>query len=68
MGSVGWVGHFIHGEVDYSLLVPMGIAAMIGSYLGARLTGRVSLGALITTMGWVLLAVGGVLVWQGIWR
>ena len=68
MGSVGWAGHFVHGEVDYSLLVPMGIAAMIGSYLGARLTGRVSLDTLITTMGWVLLAVGGVLLWQGIWR
>ena len=46
----------------------MGIAAMIGSYLGARLTGRVSLDTLITTMGWVLLVVGGVLLWQGIWR
>lgn len=64
MGSVGWVGHVLRGQVDYPLLVLMGSAAMVGSYYGARLTGRVSLDALITTMGGVLIVVGALLVWQ----
>ena len=64
MGSVGWIGHAVQGQVDYPLLVLMGSGAMAGSYFGAGLTGRVSLNALITTMGWVLLVAGGLLVWQ----
>jgi len=68
MGSLGWVGHATKGEVDYPLLVMMGAAAMIGSYLGARLTGRVSLNSLILTMGVVLLVVGALLVVRGIFN
>ena len=64
MGSVGWVGHVIRGQVDYPLLALMGGAAMAGSYYGARLTGRVRLDTLLLSMGWVLLAVGALLVWQ----
>ena len=64
MGSLGWVGHVIQGQVDYPLLVLMGGGAMVGSYYGARLTGRVSLNALILTMGWVLLIIGVLLIWQ----
>jgi uncharacterized membrane protein YfcA len=64
MGTVAWVGHVLQGQVDYPLLVLMGGAAMLGSYHGARLTGRVGLNTLITTMGWVLLVVGALLVWQ----
>ena len=62
MGSLGWIGHALRGQVDYPLLVMMGGSAMAGSYFGARLTGRVSLNILISTMGWVLLAVGALLV------
>ena len=51
MGSVGWVGHVIRGQVDYPLLVLMGGAAMAGSYYGARLTGRVRLDTLLLSMG-----------------
>ena len=68
IGASGWVGHVIQGQVDYTLLAMMGIAAMIGSYYGAKFTGRVKLNSLILTMGLVLLAVGAVLVWQGISR
>ena len=64
MGSLGWVGHAVQGQVDYALLVLMGGAAMVGSYYGAKLTGRVSLTTLIAAMGWVLLVVGGLLVAQ----
>ena len=64
MGSVGWVGHAFKGQVDYPLLVLMGATAMAGSYYGARLTGRVRLDTLLLIMGWVLLVVGALLVWQ----
>lgn len=64
MGSVGWVGHIVQGQVNYPLLGMMGAGAMLGSYYGARLTGRVSLDTLIKSMGGVLLVVGALLVWQ----
>jgi uncharacterized membrane protein YfcA len=66
MGALGWIGHATRGQVDYPLLVMMGAAAMIGSYLGARMTGKVSLNTLILTMGLVLLAVGALLVVRAI--
>lgn len=65
IGAFGWVGHVLEGEVDYVLLVMMGAAAMIGSYYGARLTGRVRLVNLIMVMGLVLLVVGIFLTVRG---
>ena len=65
IGASGWVGHVLKGEVDYLLLVLMGSAAMVGSYYGARLTGRVRLVNLILAMGLVLLAVGAILAVRG---
>ena len=67
MGTLGWIGHVARGQVDYSLLVMMGAAAMIGSYIGARFTGRVRLNTLILVMGVVLLAVGALLVARPLW-
>ena len=67
MGSVGWIGHAVQGEVSYPLLVLMGGSAMIGSYYGAKLTGKVSLDTLVGVMGLVMLVVGALLVWQA-WR
>ncbi len=65
IGAFGWVGHVLEGEVDYALLVMMGAAAMIGSYYGAKLTGRVRLVNLILAMGLVLLVVGVFLTVRG---
>ena len=65
IGAFGWVGHVIEGEVDYALLVMMGAAAMIGSYYGAKLTGRVQLTNLILAMGLVLMVVGAILALRG---
>ena len=62
MGALGWIGHAVQGQVDYPLLVLMGGAGMVGSYYGASFTGRVSLNTLIVTMGWVMLAVGVLLL------
>lgn len=66
MGSMGWIGHVAHGQVDYPLVALMGTTAMAGSYLGARLTGRVSIDRLVMTMGLVLLAVGVLLLWRAV--
>ena len=66
IGAFGWIGHVIEGEVDYALLVLMGAAAMIGSYYGAKLTGRVRLANLILAMGLVLLVVGVFLTVRGV--
>ena len=68
MGSAGWVGHVVQGQVDYTLLALMGGAAMIGSYYGAKLTGRVRLTMLILAMGVALILVGAVLFVQGFSR
>ena len=64
LGALGFVGHAVQGEVDYPLLACMGATAMIGSYLGAKYTGRASLNSLITTMGAVLVVVGVLLMWR----
>ena len=66
MGSVGWVGHALHGQVDYQLLLMMGAGAAVGSYYGAKLTGKVELTTLVGAMGYVLLAVGAILIWRGL--
>ena len=36
MGAAGWVGHVVHGQVDWVILALMGPMAMIGSYLGRQ--------------------------------
>ena len=66
MGTVGWVGHATQGKVDYPLLIFMGAFAIIGSWYGAKLTGRVNLNTLILVMGFVLLIVGLLLAYRGI--
>ncbi len=65
MGSVGWIGHLAQGHVNYPLLAMMAASAMVGSYYGAKLTGRVSLDKLIGVTGVALLVVGVLLLWQG---
>ena len=65
LGIFGFVGHGIHGEIDLPLLLAMASTGMIGSYLGARYTGRVSVRSLVLVLAWVLLAVGIILVVRG---
>ncbi len=66
MGALGWVGHVAQGQVDFAMVALMGAGGMAGSYYGAKLTGRVSLDRLVLVMGFVLLAVGALLIWQGL--
>ena len=65
LGALGWIGHATQGKVDYPILILMGAVAMLGSWYGATLTGKVNLNTLILTMGFVLVAVGGVLAYKG---
>lgn len=62
MGVSGWFGHAVMGHVDYKLLICMGSTAVLGSYIGAYLTGKASLNVLIATMGLVLFSVGILLI------
>jgi uncharacterized membrane protein YfcA len=64
MGAFGWVGHVARGQVDYPLLVLMTLTGMVGTWQGARLTGKLSLRGLLVLMGVVLLFVGGLLIWD----
>ena len=66
LGVFGFAGHGIHGEVDLPLLLAMGSTGMIGSYIGARYTGRVSVRSLVLVLAWALLAVGIILVVRGV--
>ena len=68
LGVFGFVGHGFQGELDFTVLAAMAIPAMLGTYLGARLTGRVSLNGLIMTMSAGLVVVGVLLVVEGVRR
>ena len=68
LGVTGWLAHASRGEVDYPLLVMMGVGAMIGSHYGARLTGRVSARTLLLTMGWVMVVIAVAMAWQAFRR
>ena len=65
LGIFGFVGHGIHGEVDLPLLLAMASTGMIGSNIGARYTGRVSVRSLVLALAWVMLSVGVILVVRG---
>ena len=65
MGALGWIGHLLNGRLDWTLVALLGSTAIIGSYLGARLTGRINLNILILLMGLALLCAGLLLLWRG---
>ena len=54
LGVAGWLGHATTGSVDYPMLVIMGSLAMVGTVIGTRLTGSLSLPALLRLMSIVL--------------
>jgi uncharacterized membrane protein YfcA len=58
LGVAGWVGHATTGSVDYPMLALMGSLAMVGTVIGTRLTGSLSLRALLRLMAVVLGIVG----------
>ena len=66
LGTAGFVGHGLRGEIDVPLLLAMGSTAMVGSWYGARLTGRVQVDTLVKLIGGVLLVVGAILVGRAV--
>ena len=64
MGVLGWVGHLFNNPPDLALLVILGLPAIVGSYLGAKLTGRISVNALILLMGGLLTISGIMMLWK----
>ncbi|GBD11207.1 hypothetical protein HRbin23_00859 [bacterium HR23] len=67
LGLAGFFGHFLRGEQDWPVLLVMVPTGMLGTFLGARFTGRARLAVLVGTMGIVLMVVGVLLVWDA-WR
>ena len=65
LGAFGFIGHGIQGELDLVVLAFMAVPAMIGTYFGARLTGRISVNGLLLVMAAVLLVVGVLLIIDG---
>ncbi|MEE9248184.1 MAG: sulfite exporter TauE/SafE family protein [Dehalococcoidia bacterium] len=59
MGIFGFIGHGVQGHIDVPILISMGGSAVIGTYYGAKLSGRAPVGTLALVMGLVLLGVGG---------
>jgi uncharacterized protein len=61
MGMSGFIGHLISNEVNYLYLIVLGPSAMIGGFLGARYTNRLSSVTLKKLIGVVLAIVAVVL-------
>ena len=57
VGASGFAGKLINGDADLLLIVLLGVTGMVGSYLGARRTGRMNTNNLRLAIGVVLLAV-----------
>ena len=68
LGAFGFIGHGIQGELDLIVLAVMAVPAMVGTYFGARLTGRISVNGLLMVMAAVLLVVGILLIVSGVGR
>ena len=68
LGAFGFIGHGIQGELDLIVLAVMAVPAMVGTYFGARLTGRISVNGLLMVMAAVLLVVGILLIVNGVGR
>jgi len=57
VGTSGFTGHLISGRVDWLLVSVIGIPAMVGMFVGSRMTGTVDAAKLRLVLGIVLLAV-----------
>lgn len=63
VGLFGFLGHALHLEVDWTVVVLLGSTAMLGSYLGAQQTGRVSPETLTRWMGGVMVITSLPIFW-----
>ena len=58
MGALGWLGHVLHTRPDLPLLIVLLAPAVVGSYMGAKFTGRISVNLLLLVMGFLLTTSG----------
>ena len=61
MGMAGFIGHLINNEVNFLYLIVLGPSAMIGGFLGAKYTNRLSVSTLKKLIGLVLAIVAVVI-------
>ena len=61
MGMSGFIGHLINNEVNFLYLIVLGPSAMIGGFLGAKYTNRLSASTLKKLIGLVLAIVAVVI-------
>ena len=66
LGVAGFIGHGLSVTVDVPLAVVMSVTALAGSVLGARLTGRLRPDTLVHLIGFVLTAVGVLLLFNAV--
>lgn len=64
MGALGWLGHVLHTRPDLLLLIILLAPAVVGSYMGAKFTGRISVNLLLLIMGSLLTASGCMMLWR----
>ena len=65
-GLSGFVGHVVHGDIDWALLGIMGGTAMVGSFAGARLVDRLNPGHLRLLLGIIVFGMAPVILYQAI--
>lgn len=61
MGITGVIGHAFNNQVDYRLMVLIGSAAALGSYIGATYTNKIAINKFILILGVVLSIIGIIL-------
>ena len=66
MGMSGFLGHLINNEINFLYLVVLGPSAMIGGFLGAKYTNRLSPSTLKKLIGIVLAIVGAIILFSPI--
>ena len=66
MGALGWLGHMLHTRPDLALLAILLAPAMVGSYLGAKFTGKISVNLLLLVMGTLLTGSGCMMLWRAL--
>ena len=64
MGALGWLGHMLHTRPDLPLLIILLAPAVVGSYMGAKFTGKISVNLLLLVMGSLLTASGCMMLWR----
>jgi len=65
-GMFGFGGHLLNGNIDWALLGVMGGTAMVGTFAGARLVGRLNPRHLCLLLGVIVLGMAPVMLYEAI--